>query len=95
MTDLESLSHLLADERLTDAEHEAFESMHGYILAHGPKLTPKQSAWIRAVASRLELDAGELTGPAFASGAIPVGKPVAVPAVLRVLPLKPPGRKST
>lgn len=94
MTDLEYLRRLLADERLSDDEREAFESMYERA-SLGRVLSPKQVSWIRGVAARLELDADEMTGPAFASGAIPVGRPVETPAVLRHLPKTPPGRRST
>jgi hypothetical protein len=95
MTDVEYLRALLADDRLTDDEREAFESMQDFASRTRRPLTVKQSSWARGVAARLELDTAELTGPAFASGAIPRGRPVDMPDVLRVDPKKilPPGRK--
>jgi hypothetical protein len=95
MSDLARLEALLADERLTDEERDAFEGMHEFIIRTRRPLTSKQSAWVDGVVARLELLVGEMTGPAFASGVIPRGRHVEMPDVLKVDPrtILPPGRK--
>lgn len=97
MTDEDRLQALLRDERLNDREREAFEDMLEWVQVKERPLTPKQHAWVTETMHRLELDAGELSGPTFASGRIPRGRPVEMPEVLKVDPKKilPPNRRRT
>lgn len=93
--DISRLELLIADERLSFFEREAFESMlRQFRYADRKKLSEKQADMVARVSRRLELDADEPTGPSFASGTIPMGAPVEVPEVLRNLPKSPPGRRA-
>lgn len=92
MTDRELLQALIAeDERLTEAESKAFEGMTNYLSEHPhcAGLTQKQRLWADAVAKRLEID----VLPSLAK-ALPVGRPIETPEVLRNLPKRPPGRRA-
>jgi hypothetical protein len=90
-TDRAIITALLADDRLTYAERDAFEGMSRR-LERWSNLTPPQRQWATDVYERLELDSDEAAN-LYSTGQAPKGKPVATPEVLRRLPLKPPGRK--
>lgn len=104
MTDLALLRALVADrvrdegdapcDGLSDVEHDAFVGMLDTI-ERDPRrtLSSKQRGWAQDVAKRV----GCAARPGFASrsgdAVVPRGAPVATPAVLRVLPKHPPGRR--
>lgn len=85
MSDRALLELVLDDhgEEVTIAERAAFAEMLSAVKG-GYYLTERQRAWA--------LDAGARVTPIDAKD-VPAGRPVEVPAVLRNLPLKPPGRK--
>ncbi len=87
--DATRLARLLADDRLNEREREAFDEM----AQRGRILTARQRTWVDDVYRRLELDADEAEN-LWSDGAVPVGRPVDVPEVLRVLPKRPPGRRT-
>lgn len=93
MTDRQLLQALLAEEeRLTEAESKAFESMLNYLRDPFTTLTPRQRQWADAVAQRLEIDT--LPENLHSSGKVAIGKPVETPEVLRNLPKHPPRRRA-
>ena len=88
--DAEILSEAIiaADEREDEAA-DAFRAM----LERGAALTPKQRAWAVGVATGKFVDAEPEYENLVSSGRVPRGREVETPAVLRVLPLRPPGRR--
>lgn len=91
-SDLELLRLLLADDedRLTEVERNAFESMARRMAYRDATLTEAQRSWLDAVALRLDvaLPAANLVS----SGIVPRGGDVPLPEILKHRPLKPPGR---
>lgn len=92
MTDRQLLQALVAEEeRLTEVESKAFESMLNYLRDPFTALTPRQRQWADAVASRIEIDMPPEN--LHSSGKVAIGKPVETPEILRNLPKRPPGRR--
>lgn len=97
-SDLDKLNALLADDRLSDEDREAFEGMKKR-LVRGPtaKLSRPQSQWVDDIYHKLELDVGEGSANLFSSGKVKAeGKSSVVlpweqPGYVKVM--KPPGRK--
>lgn len=88
MTDEELLRRLVADERLTEVELDAFGGMQKRLPRYRV-LTQDQRKWADDVARRLELDADDVEN-LFSSGKIKIGREVALPEVLKSLPKRPP-----
>lgn len=85
------LQQALEKKELADEHREAFEDMLEKMTEKARELSPKQRAYVRSVLGDDVEDDKPIV--LFSSGKIPVGNPVETPAVLRNLPLKPPGRK--
>lgn len=94
--DLALLDLLLDSGKLTDEQLEAFADMRENLgLRDWYRLTDKQRAWARTIAERLELvveTANDWSARSPAEQERIRGRPVALPDVLKKLPLKPPGR---
>jgi hypothetical protein len=88
MTDLEFLEDAL-DADLTDRQKEIVQDM----IDRGRKLTPKQRAFVQAMVNGEHYEPEETYENAWSAGKVPMGRPVETPAVLRNLPLRPPGRR--
>jgi hypothetical protein len=88
MTDLEFLEDAL-DADLTDRQKEIVQNM----IDTGRKLTPKQRAFVTALVNGDRYEPEETYENARSAGKVPMGRPVEMPAVLRNLPLRPPGRR--
>lgn len=96
--DLDKLSALLADDRTSDEDREAFKGMKKKLIrSPKAKLSRPQAQWVEDVYKRLELDAAEGSRNLFSSGKVKAeGKssvtfPWERPGYVK--PLKPPGRK--
>lgn len=89
------LDHPDHDRELGPEAVAAFEGMLDDLNARRwPKLTDKQRAWVRKVADRLDVYVpGDGARPLAPE--IPRGREVETPAVLRDLPKRPPGSRST
>ncbi len=94
--DLEQLEQLLAtdSDHLSDDDRSRFADMRDKLLVargsvHGRAyLTEPQRCYLEGVRTRLQLADTDVS-----TGRVEIGAPVETLAVLRKLPLKPPGRK--
>ncbi len=92
---------LLADDRLSDREREAFEDMSSRLqLSPRAVLTKAQAEWVER--RHLQLGLPEEAANLFSSGLVPEGRTHGVPPVrfpwqnqdgTNSLPKEPPGRK--
>ena len=85
------LKQALEKPDLAEEHREAFEDMLDKMIEHERELSPKQRSYVKSLLGE-DADDDE-PRVLFASGKIPMGKPVETPAVLKNLPLKPPGRR--
>jgi hypothetical protein len=85
------LKQVLGKGDILEDNRDAFEDMLLKLDEKERELSPKQRAYVKNILG----DDAEDDEPRvlFSSGKIPLGKPVETPAVLKNLPLKPPGRK--
>jgi hypothetical protein len=95
--DLRQLTELLEDHggELADSEREAFTDMRAALRAFPAdaegrrQLSAKQREWLRGVRDRLVPQYENLVS----AGNVPRGREVPTPAVLQILPKKPPTRR--
>jgi hypothetical protein len=89
--DIELLERVVDDVDLREGEQDAFaEMLEGLREGRYASLTRRQREWASEVALRIGAIGYENL---VSSGGVPVGRPVETPAVLRHLPMKPPGRR--
>lgn len=87
--DAQKLAVLLAEGELKPDTRRAFEEMQ-VSLGRYPSLTDRQRAWVDSVLDEQGLDWRD---PRVKNANVPRGREVPTPAVLKQLPLAPPGRK--
>jgi hypothetical protein len=90
ISDRKLLQKTLEAMSATDSSRETFEGWLDEIESGQRKaISPKQRAWVNNVLDEYEPRAANLVS----RGLVPRGREVETPEVLKVLPLKPPGRK--
>lgn len=89
--DRKLVREVLAEE-ITEAEREAFTEMLAMLDAGRRTLSERQRSWVREVGKRAGADVDNVM-ERWKRGEIPRGREVETPAVLRNLPMKPPGRR--
>jgi len=90
--DADLLRAVLDDPAIDDDTSAAFNDMLEQVTQRTRPLTERQREWVRTVADR-EGIVDPRTTNLVSRGVVPRGREVATPAVLRNLPLNPPGRR--